>query len=395
MTEEQVWKAKVRPELAERSEELVGLRREFHRRPELSFQERWTAARIREWLSANGIEDVRAVTETGVSALIRGGKPGPTLMYRADIDGLPIQEDSGVESPSEIDGVMHACGHDSHIAIALMVAAMANARRETLAGNVKVVFQPAEEVAGGALPMIEAGIMEDPHVDAVLGLHITSTYPAGQLGVAAGATMAGAGQFNIRVLGKGGHGAAPHNTVDPIVTGAQIVSALQTIVSRGIDPMKAAVVTVGIFNSGIKVNIIPDFADIGGTFRAFDAKLLAEMPGRIEALARGVALAAGADLEFEGKLWCPAVDNDSDFTARVKRHAVDLVGVEGIFERRITGSDDMAYFLEKTPGCYFFLGGAEASKPIQQHHQARFRIDESVLPLGSELALRVIDDFLS
>ena len=389
------WGKKLRPEVIQRWDEMIQLRREFHEYPELSWQEHKTSGRIKEWLQAEDIENVTTVADTGVVALIRGEHPGPTIMYRADIDGLPIQENSGVEFGSKNAGAMHSCGHDGHIAVALMLASLLHHRRQDLKGNVKVIFQPAEELIGGAEPMIQQGVMEDPHVDAVLALHVAGLMPIGMIGITPGPAMAGVGNFQITILGKGGHAAFPHLAVDPIVAGAQVVNALQTVVSRNVDPTQLAVVTVGTFHGGTKENIIPDSVEITGTFRAFDMTLLNQLAQRIESIVKGATETMGASFEFHHQITCPAVVNDDAFSQRVHRHAEDLVGDKSIIQVTIPASDDMASFLQKAPGCYFLLGGADAPLGPQNHHQPRFAFNDRSLALGLELSLRVIEEYLT
>ena len=394
MTTDLSWSGKLRPEVSERWDELIQLRREFHRMPELSFKEHRTVARIKDWLAAQGVENVTSVTETGVVALIEGAQPGRTIMYRADIDALPVEEDSGVDYPSEHPGVMHACGHDGHVAIALMLASMLNTRRESLQGNVKVVFQPAEEVGGGAEPMIDAGVMEHPHVDAVLGVHMAAMMHVGTLGVTPGPTMAGTGTFQITVQGSGGHAAMPHRAADPIVIAAQIVSSVQTIVSRNVDPQQSAVVTIGTIHGGTKENIIPDTVEMTGTIRAFSSEILDEMGQRIVELSTGVARSMGADADATYSINSPPVVNDAAFADRVRRHARRIVSEDSIVSPMLSVADDMARFLEIAPGCYYLLGAATEEHGIQGHHQGRFAIDDRSLALGLELSLRVIDGYL-
>jgi amidohydrolase len=362
----------------------------------LSWQETKTAQRIIAWLQAQGIGDIQPLAGTGVVALIHGGQPGPTIMYRADIDALPITEEPTVDYASVNPGVMHACGHDGHTAIALMLASLYQQRRDQLKGNLKVVFQPAEEGgSGGAKALIEAGVMESPQVDAVLGLHILAELPAGVLGVAPGATMAATDNFELKIIGKGGHAAYPHRVVDPIVTAAQLVNALQTVVSRNVNPMQAAVVTVGTIHGGTQRNIVPDSVEITGTVRGYDQTVMEEIPQRIEALARGITEAMGATYEFHHHPDNPPVVNDPDFTARVRGHAAQLVGESSIWEHRITAADDMSRYLQMAPGCYFWLGAADAEKGPQTLHQSHFTFDESCLALGLELARRVVEDYLA
>ena len=394
MTSELPWQERLRPEVLQRWDELVQLRRELHRYPELSWEEKETSRRIVQWLTKHGILKVETLINTGVVALIEGDQPGPTIMYRADIDGLPIEEGSGVEFVSSNPGVMHSCGHDGHIAIALMLASLLHEQRHSLRGNVKLVFQPAEEIGTGAEAMIKAGVMEGPSVDAVLGLHVAGPMPIGMFGITPGPMMAAVGNFRMTILGKGGHPAFPHLSVDPIVAGAQVVTALQTVVSRNGEPEQAAIVTVGTFHGGTKENIIPDTVEMTGTVRAFSMELLEQMARRIEAIAKGITEAMGAGLEFHHQTESPPLVNDAAFTRRVRRHAVELVGAESIIEPAVSASDDMAYFLQKAPGCYFFLGGAGAPAGPQNHHQPRFAFDDRCLALGLELALRVIEEYL-
>ena len=389
MVDTPLWEKGLRPQVAEHWDELVQLRRTFHRYPELSHQEHRTSERIRDWLTNHGVDDVVSRAGTGIVALIRGAQPGPTVMYRCDIDGLPIDEASGAEYSSENQGVMHSCGHDGHTAVALMLASLVHEQRQELKGNVKVVFQPAEEVFGGAQPMIEAGIMDQPPVDAVLGLHI-GTIPSGTIGVSAGATLSGVATFRLRVVGRGGHAASPHKTVDPIVAGAQLVTVLQTVVSRNVDPGQAAVVTVGTFHGGTKENIIPESVELTGTIRAFDLGLLDAMADRIRAIAKGTAEAMGAAIEFQHTVDCPPCVNDAALAALVRRHAEALVGPESVPERIVSASDDMAYFLQQAPGCYYHLGGTEEAASL---HQPHFDFDDRTLALGLELNFRVIEEF--
>ena len=396
MNHDASWSSKLHPAVAARRDELIQLRRTFHKYPELSWQETKTAQRITDWLAARGASNIRSLAGTGVVALIQGGHPGPTIMYRADIDALPITEVQPVDYASVNPGVMHACGHDGHTAIALILADLFHSRRDRLRGNLKIVFQPAEEGgSGGAKTLISQGVMDSPTVEAVLGLHILAELPAGVLGVAPGATMAATDNFELKIIGKGGHAAYPHRVVDPIVTAAQLVSALQTVVSRNVDPMKAAVVTVGTIHGGTQRNIVPDFVELTGTIRGYDMDVMKQIPERIEALARGITEAMGGTFEFSHHPDNPPVVNHPDFTAQVLRHATKLVGEDSVWEHRITAADDMARYLQLAPGCYFWLGAADEEKGPQTLHQAGFVFDERCLALGLELAVRVIEDYLS
>ena len=287
----------LRDEIDEIMPGVVADRRDFHEHPELAFQEVRTAGIVADRLRALGVEDVRTgIAQTGVTGLIRGRRPGEgkTVLLRADMDALPILEENDVEYRSQTPGVMHACGHDAHTAMLLGVSRLLMDRRDEFAGTVKVLFQPAEESPpGGAKPMIDAGVLEDPKVDAAFGLHIDQDNPVGVIELRSGPAMAAADRFHMVIRGKGGHGAKPHDTVDPIVIGAQIVTALQTLVARVVDPTEEAVVTVGTFQAGLAFNVIPDTAELGGTVRTFNAKNRDLLEERIGTLARGIATAMG------------------------------------------------------------------------------------------------------
>ena len=270
-----------------------------------------------------------------------------------------------------------------------MLASLVHERRQELKGNVKVVFQPAEKVFGGAQPMIEAGIMDEPSVDAVLGLHI-GTIPSGTMGGSAGATLSGVATFRLRVVGRRGHAASPHKTVDPIAAGAQLVTALQTVVSRNVDPGQAVVVTVGTFHGGTKENSIPESVELTGTIRAFDLGLLDAMADRIRAIAKGTAEAMGAAIEFQHTVDCSPCVNDAALAALVRRHAEAWVGPESVPERIVSASDDMACFLQQVPGCYYHLGGTEEAASL---HEPHFDFDDRTLALGLEINLRMVEEF--
>ena len=372
-------------------EETVATRRHLHRHAELSTEEHETQRFILDKLEALGLEDVRAVADTGATALVRGALPGPNLLWRADIDALPLNEDTGLPFASENGGVMHACGHDGHVAIALALAAALQARRESLSGTVRLAFQPAEERVGGARRMLEAGILADPRVDQIFGLHIIADIPTGDVRVKAGAIMAAATHFRIIIRGKGGHAASPHETVDPIVVGAHAIVALQTVVSRNVDPQSEAVVTIGRFQGGVRGNIIPDEVMMSGSIRTFDPSVLERVLRRVDEILRGVTSAFEASYQFDHST-LPAVMNDAESAALVEAIAAAFLGPERVAESRLTGADDMAFFLEAAPGAYFFLGGGKAAgDATYPHHNPKFDFDEACLPLGVEIAIRLIE----
>ncbi|MEJ7762027.1 MAG: amidohydrolase [Thermomicrobiales bacterium] len=367
---------------------VIADRRFLHEHPELGFQEVETSRFVAERLAAMGVEDIRAgIAKTGVTGLVRGqrgGGSGKTLMIRADMDALPIQEENDVDYRSKHDGVMHACGHDAHTAMLLGVTRLLLDRRGDFAGTVKVLFQPAEEGPGGAKPMIEAGALEDPKVDAALGMHIAQSMPLGQIGVRTGPAMAASDRFEIRIQGKGGHGARPQATVDPIAVGAQIVVALQTVVSRETDPTVPAVVTVGAFLAGQAFNVIPDTATLRGTVRSFDNDERQRLAERIEAVAKGIGSAMRAEVEVEYSFGYPPTVNDAAMTDIVRRAAAGVVGAENLIEEDLhMGAEDMSYFLEAVPGSFFFVGSKNDEKGlVWGHHHPRFDIDEAALSTG-------------
>ena len=388
-------------DVAGREERLITLRRAFHQRPELSFEERETAAEIARVLREAGWEAREGVGETGVVGLLRGEAPGEgagrTLLVRADIDALPVQEESDHPWRSRRDGVMHACGHDGHIAIALCLAELLAMRRGELHGTVKLAFQPAEERIAGALAMLADGVMRDPDVDATLGLHLWTPVPVGQVSVADGPVFSSADEVFLRVRGRGGHGAMPHLAVDPIVVAAQIIVALQTLVAREVSPFHPAVVTFGSIHGGAVFNVIADEVELRGTLRAYEAADRELLRRRIGEVARGVAEAMRAEVDYEVRGGCPACVNDPEMAALVRRAAVATVGEANVpgGDQRQAASDDMAYFLEAAPGCYFFVGAGDAARGIDApHHSPRFDIAEESLAIGLETLARATLDYL-
>lgn len=370
----------LRSAVAQREADLVALRRHLHRHPELAFQEHETARLIRERLAQAGLE-VRSCTETGTLGVLRGARPGRTIMVRADIDALPIHEANDVPYRSTRDGTMHACGHDGHTAIALTVAEVLARSRDELAGNVVFCFQPAEEVMGGALPMIEAGAMDDPRVDAVIGLHLWNTTPAGKLGVRAGPMFASADQLRLVVTGYPGHGAIPHLAVDAIVLAHEVIGALQTLISRETDPFQSAVLSIGTIRGGTAFNVIADRVEMTGTLRTYDQQVREQLLRRIDEVMRGVTTALRGGYEFEVVAGCPPTINDPGMAELVREVGREVLGPKNVYETQpTTASDDMAYFLERAPGCYFFLGSGDRAKGSgSPHHTDTFDLDESCL----------------
>ena len=376
--------------------ETVEIRRHLHRHPELSFEEYRTAELIANELRRAGYQVTEGVGKTGVVGLLASERPGRTILVRADIDALPIQEVEGRPYGSGTPNVMHACGHDAHVAIALQTAKIVARHRDAWAGQVKFAFQPAEETIGGAEAMIAEGVLENPRPDAVVGLHVWSPLPAGVVGVKAGPLMASADEVRITIKGRGAHGAMPHLGVDPIAVAAQVITTLQTIVAREIHPLQPALVTIGRIHGGSAYNIIPDQVEMAGTVRAFDPNLRQYLIDRVEAIVAGVCAATRAEYTFQPLYGCPAVHSDEQIAEFVRSVATDLVGAENVVVPEQTmGGDDMAYFLDAVPGCYFFLGGADptvGSGP--SHHRADFDIDERCLPIGTAVLAKSVLEFL-
>jgi amidohydrolase len=382
----------LRPAVEALVAQTVAMRRDLHQHPELSYEEVRTQRVVTERLRALGLEDVRAIAKTGVTALVRGARPGPNLLWRADMDGLPLEEATGLPFASEDPGAMHACGHDGHVAIALALAEALQGARERLAGTVRFAFQPAEERIGGARNMIDEGVLEEPNVDQVFGLHIMAHVPVGQVRVPPGPLFAAGTHFRVIIRGQGGHASAPETTTDPIVTAAHAIVALQAVVSRGVDPAKTAVVTIGRIEGGKRGNIIPNEVMMSGTVRTYEKAVEARVLQRMDEILRGVCLAFGNEYQFDHST-LPAVVNDDGCAAIAARAAEGLLGEDALGEDRITGSDDMAYFLEARPGAYIMLGGGNPAKGITQpHHSPGFDFDEDCLAIGIELALRIVEE---
>lgn len=369
------------------------LRRDFHRHPELGFREIRTGGIVAKELEALGMEVTKGVGKTGVVGLLEGAKPGPILLLRFDMDALPITEETGAEYASQNQGVMHACGHDGHTAIGLTVAKMLHSQRDELAGTIKFCFQPSEEgyngeEMGGAEMMMRDGVLEDPKVDRTLSLHLWNEKPLGWVGVAAGPVMAGAEIFSVRITGKGGHGAIPHQTVDPVVAAAQIVNALQTIVSRNVAPLETAVVSVTTINAGTAFNVIPQTADLTGTIRTFDPGVRQKVLDRFEQIGRGVGEALGCQVEVDIRRMTPALINDGEIAATVQEAARRVLSESDLDTTGYLtmGAEDMAFMQEKVPGCYFFVGSNDRVRHLDYgHHHPKFDFDEQALVRASAL----------
>ena len=375
------------PEAEELFEYTRQLRRDFHRHPELGFQEFRTAGIVARELTALGLEVSTGIAETGVVALLEGKQDGPVVLLRFDMDALPIEEETGAEYASQNPGVMHACGHDGHTAIGLTVARLLHERQEALSGTVKFVFQPAEEGLGGAAKMMAEGVLEGPRPDMALALHIWNDKPLGWLGITSGPVMAAADTFAITLTGKGGHGASPHQTKDPVVAAAQIVSAVQNIVARNVNPLDSAVISVTAMNAGDAFNVIPSAVRLKGTIRTFEADIRTLVQERFRQIVSGMAGAFDCQVEIQLEKVTPAVVNDFEVTGKVQEIAREVFPKKSmVTDYRTMGSEDMAYLMEDIPGCYFFIGSADREKGLDAaHHNPRFDFDERVMPAAAGL----------
>ncbi len=363
---------------------VVADRRYLHQHPELGMQEENTARFVAEKLREFGIETQTGIATTGVVGILRGARPGKTVLLRADMDALPIDELNDVPYRSANPGVMHACGHDAHTAMLLGVARLLAERRDELQGIVKFAFQPAEETVGGAEPMIAAGVMIDPPVDAAFGVHIAQDLPVGTIGVGHGPMTAAADEAIVTIRGLGAHAARPHTAVDPIVIAAHCITALQTLVSREVNPLRRAVVTVGTLHAGTVSNIIPEECELRATVRTFDEETRQLLARRIPELVTGIAEAMRGAAEVRYNLGYPSLVNDRAMTDLVRRVAGELVTPEKVVEREPSmGAEDMSYFLQHAPGCFFNIGSNNPDRGlVYGHHHARFDIDEEALPVG-------------
>jgi len=386
--------------VAARGAEIIATRRQFHVIPELGFEENETAKAIAERLFAAGLEVETGIGKTGLVGVLKGAKPGPALMIRADIDGLPVDELTGLEFAST-NGRMHACGHDGHITMAVTAAEILADLKDQLAGTLIFVFQPAEEVVMGALAMIDDGLFEKYPADRVIGTHLWNQIPTGTIGVNRATVFASADQFRLTVHGKGGHGAMPHTTIDPVAAIAEIISTAQTVVSREVPPNDMGVLTFGQIHGGSAPNVIADSVTVEGTVRAYTAETRIQIMQALERIASNVAAAMRASTSFERIHGAPPVINDPEVAAWVTKQASLVVGEGNAKEwEPVSVGDDMAEFNDRIPGVYFLLGAAHddarvAERGIEGHHNAKFDWNEDCLPLGVEVFVRSAVDYLS
>lgn len=373
------------------------LRRDFHMHPELGFQEFRTSGIVAGELEKLGIPVTTGIGKTGVVGLIHFKNPGPTALLRFDMDALPIQEETSASYASLNPGVMHACGHDGHTAIGLTVANLLLSNQKDLAGTVKLVFQPAEEGLGGAQAMVADGVLENPKPDFSLALHLWNEKPFGWIGITEGPAMAASETFTIHITGKGGHGASPHLTIDPVFAAAQVITALQSIVSRNVDPLKTAVVSVTAITGGDAFNVIPQDVTVKGTIRTFDPKVRNIVLDRFNQIVTGVVEALGCQVKVNIKSITPAVINDPLITQSVLETTSKYFLDYTINQKEITmGSEDMAFLMDDIPGCYIFIGSNNPEKGLDApHHNPRFDVDERALPLGAALITSAVTELLT
>ncbi len=383
----------IRPEIKDIEKNIIDWRRDFHQYPELGFDEHRTSKIIGEALKEMGLAPKMNVGKTGVTADLSFGK-GPTIALRADMDALPMQETSGLDFSSKHDGVMHACGHDGHMAMLLGAAKALTQNGDSFNGTVRFIFQPAEEGAGGARYMIEDGCLDG--VDEIYGIHVWNYQPVGEVGITDGPVLAAADMFEIKIKGIGGHGAAPQGTIDAVVVASHLVQALQTIVSRNTNPLESTVVTIGTINGGHNFNIIADEVTLSGTARAYTEENRNFIKTRMTEIIDGVAKTFGAGISFDYEDGYPPTINHTDPVNKVLKAAERVVGEKAGMPYLSMGGEDFSYYLQKIPGCFFFVGSAPNDQKLFEtpHHCSHFTMDERALLVGPSIYLNLVDDLL-
>lgn len=377
-------------------DEIIERRRDLHQHPELSYQEFRTAGIVANELQSLGLEVQTGIAETGVIGLLDGAHDGPTVLIRADMDALPIEEENTVEYVSTTPGKMHACGHDGHTSIALSVAKMLSEKQANLHGRVKFVFQPAEEIGAGALRMVEEGVLKHPRPDVMLGLHLWNELPYGTVVTTPGPLMAASGQFQVTITGRGGHAAAPHATQDPIAAAGQIINAIQTITSRNIDPLESAVVTIGAVHGGDAFNIIPSKVMIKGSIRSYAPEIQSLIHERLKEICTGIASSMRCEASVNVFDMTRTVVNSPEVAQRVKEAAEAFDEVDTILtDYRTMISEDVSELMDGIPGCYFFVGSANPAEGLDfPHHHPRFNIDERALVTATGLLAAAASSYL-
>lgn len=378
-------------------EKIRAIRRELHQYPELGFQEFKTAQLIKKELDILGIPYQSEIAKTGVVALIKGAKPGKTVLLRADMDALPINEEAECEYKSLTPGVMHACGHDGHVAGLLGAAMILNELKENISGNIKLVFQPAEEGPGGAKPMIDEGILENPKVDAAYACHLWPNSPAGKILIKDGNLMAHPTGFDIEIKGVGGHGSTPEKTVDPVIIGCQAIINFQNIISRNISAMRPAVLSCCSIKAGEAGNVIPDRLTIKGTIRTLDENLTTDILDKMDSILKGLCDAYGAKYNFIVERMYPTLKNDSNLFSFTKSSLINVVGEDNIIlmDEPLMGSEDFSYISNEVPSNFFFIGTRENQEEIETLlHHPRLKWDDKHLEVSSKALAQVAYDYL-
>ena len=375
---------------------LVEIRRTIHMNPELGFEEVETSRLVAGWLERFALQVTKGVAETGVVGLLQGGKAGNTVAIRADMDALPLEEANQVPYRSRVKGKMHACGHDGHVAILLGVARLFSSLREEVKGNIKWIFQPAEEGGGGGRVLVEEGVLENPKVDAIFGAHLFPDLQIGKIGIHEKEGLAATDRVIIKMIGRGGHGAYPHLSRDPILAAGHLITQINSIVSRSIAPLDSAVISIGKIQGGTAFNIIPDEVEILGTVRSLNPRVQEDLKSRLEQVTQGVARSFDLDYRFDFQYGYPPLVNDPEMSHLVASACAKGIGKENVeFINPSMGGEDFAYYLQKVPGSFFRLGCRNEEKGIiHPFHNSSFEIDEDVLPLGVEMFARIIDQYL-
>jgi len=383
----------IRSEIKDIEKNIIDWRRDFHQYPELGFDEHRTSKIIGEALKEMGLVPQMNVGKTGVTADLTFGE-GPTIALRADMDALPMQETSGLDFSSKHDGVMHACGHDGHMAMLLGAAKVLTQNGDSFNGTVRFIFQPAEEGAGGARYMIEDGCLDG--VDEIYGIHVWNYQPVGEVGITDGPVLAAADMFEIKIKGIGGHGAAPQGTIDAVVVASHLVQAFQTIVSRNTNPLESTVVTIGTISGGHNFNIIADEVTLSGTARAYTEENRNLIKTRMTEIIDGVAKTFGAEISFDYEDGYPPTINHTDPVNKVLKAAERVVGEKAGMPYLSMGGEDFSYYLQKIPGCFFFVGSAPNDQKLFEtpHHCSHFTMDERALLVGPSIYLNLVDDLL-
>jgi len=396
MEREKVMGFFLQEKIQEMKDWLVEIRRAIHMHPELGFEEIETAKLISAWLERFGLQVKKGWAKTGVVGLLEGKKPGKTVALRADMDALPLEEANSAPYASKLPGKMHACGHDAHVTILLGVARFFSSIPDQMQGNIKWIFQPAEEGGGGGRIMVEEGVLENPKVDAVFGTHVFPFLPTGKVGIYEREGLAATDRFTIHLIGQGGHAASPHVTRDPILAAGHLITQIHAIVSRNINPLDSAVITIGKVSGGTAFNIIPDKVEMLGTVRSLTPQVREELKLRIEKITEGIARSFGIDYRLDYRYGYPVLVNDPEMSRLVALACGQGIGKENVEVLKPSmGGEDFAYYLEKCPGAFFRLGCRNEEKGIiHPYHSSLFDIDERVLPFGVEMFVRIIDQYM-